>query len=149
MYVKTGIVAPEYNFWVGLVMDKFYDGLENKKFIGSKCSKCGKVFLPPRKTCGDCFAKAAEEFVELPETGIVKNFTVANYNVNERKARKLKDPIIVGLVQVDGADTAIITKILNITPDEIKEGMRVKVVWADKIKGNPKDIKGFEPIGGE
>lgn len=149
VYVKTGIVAPEYNFWVGLVMDKFYDGLENKKFIGSKCSKCGKVFLPPRKTCGDCFAKAAEEFVELPETGIVKNFTVANYNVNERKARKLKDPIIVGLVQVDGADTAIITKILNITPDEIKEGMRVKVVWADKIKGHPKDIKGFEPIGGE
>lgn len=149
VYVKTGIVAPEYNFWVGLVMDKFYDGLENKKFIGSKCSKCGKVFLPPRKTCGDCFAKAAEEFVELPETGIVKNFTVANYNVNERKARKLKEQVIVGLVQVDGADTAIITKILNITPDEIKEGMRVKVVWADKIKGHPKDIKGFEPIGGE
>lgn len=149
VYVKTGIVAPEYNFWVGLVMDKFYDGLENKKFIGSKCSKCGKVFLPPRKTCGDCFAKAAEEFVELPETGIVKNFTVANYNVNERKARKLKEPIIVGLVQIDGADTAMITQVINIIPDEIKEGMRVKVVWADKIKGNPKDIKGFEPIGGE
>jgi uncharacterized OB-fold protein len=149
VYVKTGIVAPEYNFWVGLVMDKFYDGLENKKFIGSKCSKCGKVFLPPRKTCGDCFAKAAEEFVELPETGIVKNFTVANYNVNERKARKLKEPIIVGLVQVDGADTAMINRVINITPDEIKEGMRVKVVWADKIKGHPKDIKGFEPIGGD
>jgi len=149
VYVKTGIVAPEFNFWVGLVMDKFYDGLENKKFIGSKCSKCGKVFLPPRKTCGDCFAKAAEEFVELPETGIVKNFTVANYNVNERKTRKLKEPIIVGLVQIDGADTAMTTRVINITPDEIKEGMRVKVVWADKIKGHPKDIKGFEPIGGE
>lgn len=130
-------------------MDKFYDALENKKFIGSKCSKCGKVFLPPRKTCGDCFAKAAEEFVELPETGIVKNFTIANYNVNERKARKLKEPIIVGLVQIDGADTAMINRIINITPDEIKEGMRVRVVWADKIKGHPKDIKGFEPIGGE
>ena len=132
-----------------MVMDKFYDALENKKFIGSKCSKCGKVFLPPRKTCGDCFAKAAEEFVELPETGIVKNYTVANYNVNERKTRKLKEPIIVGLVQIDGADTAMINRIINITPDEIKEGMRVKVVWADRIKGHPKDIKGFEPIGGE
>ncbi|GAH13312.1 unnamed protein product, partial [marine sediment metagenome] len=52
-------------------------------------------------------------------------------------------------IQIDGADTAMITKILNINPDEIKEGMRVKVVWADKIKGTPKDIKGFEPIGGD
>jgi len=148
VYVKTGIVAPEFNFWVGLVMDKFYDGLENKKFIGNKCSKCGKVFLPPRKICGDCFAKA-EEFLDLPGTGVVKNFTIANYNVNERKERKLKEPLNVGLVQIDGADTAMITKILNINPDEIKEGMRVKVVWADKIKGTPKDIKGFEPIGGD
>jgi len=130
-------------------MDKFYDGLENKKFIASKCSKCGKVFLPPRKTCGDCFAKAAEEFVELPETGTVKNFTVANYRVSERRERKLKEPIIIGLVQVDGADTAMISEVLNIKPDDMKEGMKVKVVWADRIKGHPKDIKGFEPIGGE
>jgi len=129
-------------------MDKFYDGLENKKFIGTKCSKCGKVFLPPRNRCGDCFAKA-EEFIDLSETGTLKNFTVANYKVTERRARKLKEPIIVGLVQIDGADTAIISEILNVNPDDLKDGIKVKVVWADRIKGHPKDIKGFEPIGGD
>jgi hypothetical protein len=129
-------------------MDKFYDGLENKKFIGTKCSKCGKVFLPPRNRCGDCFAKA-EEFIDLSETGTLKNFTVANYKVTERRARKLKEPIIIGLVQIDGADTAMISEILNVNLDDLKDGIKVKVVWADRIKGHPKDIKGFEPIGGD
>lgn len=147
IYVKTGLLSAEFDFWVGLVMDKFYDGLENKKFIGSRCSKCGKVFLPPRNRCGDCFAKA-EEFIELSETGILKNFTVANYISTERRTRLLKEPIIVGLVQVDGADTAMIAPIINTNPEDLKEEMKVKVVWADECKGQPKDIKGFELIGG-
>jgi len=147
IYVKRGMVRAEFDFWVGLVMDKFYDGLQNKQFIGTKCSKCGKVFLPPRNRCGDCFAKA-EEFVELPETGVVKNFTVSNYNVTERRIRKAKEPNMVGLIQIDGADTAMVAPILNTNPDDLIEGMKVKVVWAKSIKGHPDDIAGFEPVGG-
>ena len=147
VYVKRGMVRAEFNFWVGIVMDKFYDGLQNKQFIGTKCSKCGKVFLPPRNRCGDCFAKA-EEFVELSETGVVKNFTVTNYTVTERRIRKGKEPNIVGLIQIDGADSALAAPIVNANPDDLKEGMKVKVVWATKIKGHPNDIAGFEPVGG-
>ena len=113
----------EFDFWVGLVMDKFYDGLQNKQFIGTKCSKCGKVFLPPRNRCGDCFAKA-EEFVDLPQTGVVKNFTVSNWNVTERRIRKAKEPNMVGLIQIDGTDTAMVTPILNANPNDLKESVK-------------------------
>ncbi len=129
-------------------MEKFYDGLENKKFIGTKCSKCGKVFLPPRNRCGDCFAKA-EEFIELPDTAVLKNFTVTNYRIVERRKSKRKDTYIIGLVQVDGADTAMVLSILNVNPDDLKEGMKIKVVWAKETKGHPDDITGFEPVGGD
>ena len=141
------MVRAEFDFWVGIVMDKFYDGLQNKQFIGTKCSKCGKVFLPPRNRCGDCFAKA-EEFVELPETGVVINFTVTDYNVTERRLKKAKEPKMVGLIQIDGTDSALAAHILNTNPDDLTEGMKVKVVWATKIMGHPNDIKGFEPVGG-
>ncbi len=147
IYVKRGMVRAEFNFWVGLVMDKFYDGLQNKKLIGTKCSKCGRVFLPPRNRCGDCFAKA-EEFVELPETGVLKNFTVTNYKITERRVAKRKDNFMIGLVQVDGADTSMVVPLINVNPDDLKEGMKVKVVWAIRVKGHPDDIAGFEPIGG-
>ena len=145
--VTKGMIRAEFNFWVGIVMDKFYDGLQEKKFIGTKCSKCGKVFLPPRNRCGDCFAKA-EDFIELPETGILKNFTVTSYKISERKSRNVKKDQIVGLVQIDGADTAMIVPVININPEDLKIGMKLKVVWAKRIKGHPNDIAGFEPIGG-
>jgi uncharacterized OB-fold protein len=147
IHVTKGAVRGEFNFWVGLVMDKFYDGLQEKKFIGTKCSKCGKVFLPPRNRCGDCFAKA-EEFIDLPETGVLKNFTETFYKVPERKARKMKKGAIVGMVQVDGADTSMLIPILNTTEADLKIGDKVKAVWGKRQKGIPADIAGFEPIGG-
>ncbi|TFG01350.1 MAG: Zn-ribbon domain-containing OB-fold protein [Promethearchaeota archaeon] len=145
--VTKGMIRAEFNFWVGIVMDKFYDGLQEKKFIGTKCSKCGKVFLPPRNRCGDCFAKA-EDFIDLPETGILKNFTVTTYKISERKTRNVKKDQIVGLVQIDGADSAMVVPVININPEDLKIGMKLKVVWAKNIKGDPNDIAGFEPIGG-
>jgi len=147
IYITKGMVRAEFNFWVGIVMDKFYDGLQEKKFIGTKCSKCGKVFLPPRNRCGDCFAKA-EDFIELPETGILKNFTVTSYKVTERKIRNVNKDQIVGLVQIDGADSAMVVPVINTNPEDLKIGMKLKVVWAKRIRGHPNDIAGFEPIGG-
>ncbi len=144
IYVKKGMIRAEFNFWVGIPMDKFYDGLQEKKLVGNKCSKCGKVFCPPRKICGDCFAEA-KEFVDLPETGILKNYTITTLKVNERGTRDVKKDMIIGLVQVDGADSAMLVPI-NAEPDQVKEGIKVKIIWSKRIKGVPEDISGFEPI---
>ena len=147
IFTSKGMVKADFTFWVGLAMDKFYDGTKEQKFIGTKCSKCGKIFLPPRNRCGDCFAKA-EEFVDLPETATLKNFTATTWKITERKVRKGNKDTLVGLVQVDGADSAFVTEILNTTEDKLEEGMKLKVVWAKRIKGHPQDIAGFEPVGG-
>ena len=144
IHTCKGMVRASFNFWVGLPMDKFYDGLKEGKLIGNKCPKCGKVFLPPRKTCGDCFVRV-DEYVDMPETAVLKNFTVTNYKVAERKSRKVKKDIMVGLVQVDGSDTAMMLQIMNTTPAELKTGMKLKIVWNKRLKGHPDDIRGFEP----
>lgn len=144
IYVKKGMVRAEFNFWIGIPMDKFYDGLQAGKLVGNKCSKCGKVFCPPRKICGDCFAEA-KEFIDLPGTGVLKNFTATPWKVTERGLRNVKKDMIVGLVQVDGTDNAMMISIINTEPDKLEEGMKVKVVWAKRLKGIPDDIAGFEP----
>ena len=147
IFTSKGMIKADFTFWVGLAMDKFYDGTKEQKFIGTKCSKCGKIFLPPRNRCGDCFAKA-EEFVDLPETATLKNFTATPWKITEKRVKKGNKDTLVGLVQVDGADSAFITEILNTTEDKLEEGMKLKVVWAKRIKGHPQDIAGFEPVGG-
>ena len=120
------MIRADFTFWVGLVMDKFFDGTQEQKLIGTKCSKCGKIFLPPRNRCGDCFAKA-EEFVNLPETGTLLNFTATPWTISERRSRKGKKDTLVGLVQVDETDSGFITEIINTTEDKLEEGMKLKI----------------------
>ena len=142
--VNKGMVRADYNFWVGRYLDKFFDNLEHKKLVGNKCSKCGDVFVPPRKICGKCnlVIPLEENWVDLPDTGILKNYTITPYRVNDRTHRKAKD-LLLGMIQIDGSNTAIVYRLLNLNPDEIKIGMKVKIEWAEKPKGDPSDIKGF------
>ena len=140
-----GFVRADFSFWVGLYMDKFYDSLENKKIIGNKCTKCEKVFVPPRKICGECneTIHLDNNWVNLPDTGMLQNYTITHYRVSDRTARKAKNPQIIGMVQIDGSDTAIVYRLLKIEPEEVKIGMKVKIEWDEKPKGSPSDIKGF------
>ena len=144
--INKGMVKADFAFWVGRYMDKFYDALENKKIIGNKCTDCGDVLVPPRKICGKCrkVIPLEENWVDLPETGTLVNYTMTPYRVSDKRARKVKTPDIVGMVQIDGSNTAIIYKLLDLEPAEVKTGMKVKIRWNAKTKGNPSDIKGFE-----
>jgi len=142
---NKGLIRAEFAFWVGQYMDKFYDALESKKIIGNKCPKCGDVFVPPRKICGKCNEKISldQNWVDLPEFGTLKNYTITYYKINDRSSRKVKKPQIIGMVQIDGSNTAIVYRLLDIEPKEVKIGMKVKVEWEEKAKGDPSDIKGF------
>ena len=142
---NKGIIRAEFAFWVGQYMDKFYDALENKKIVGNKCPKCGDVFVPPRKICGKCNETIPldQNWVDLPDTGILKNYTITYYKINDRTSRKVKKPQIIGMVQIDGSSTSIVYRLLNIEPGEVKIGMKVKVNWEEATKGDPSDIKGF------
>jgi len=142
---NKGLVRAEFAFWVGRYMDKFFDAFENKKIIGNKCPKCEDVFVPPRKICGKCNITIPfdQNWVEIPETGVLKNFTITYYKINDRASRKVKKPQIIGMVQLNGSTTSIIYRLLNITPEDVSIGMKVKVEWEEKPKGNPSDIKGF------
>ncbi|MFX1254269.1 MAG: Zn-ribbon domain-containing OB-fold protein [Promethearchaeota archaeon] len=148
--ITEGFVQAEFNFWVGKYMDKFYDALEASKILGNKCQTCGKVYLPPRKICGECFKTINFEtqWVELIDTGTLLNFSLAHYVVSEGGKTKTKDPVLIGMVKIDGSDTAVIYKILEAEEKDLKIGLKMQVVWNDKLQGHPTDIKGFKPIGG-
>ena len=52
----TNVIVPlsfTYNYRVGAWLDKYIDGLGEKKILAVKCPECGKVILPPRQVCGN------------------------------------------------------------------------------------------------
>ena len=120
-------------------------GVEEKKIVGNKCTSCGNVFVPPRKICGKCKIELSldENWVDLPDTGTLVNYTMTPYRVSDRRARTVKTPDIIGMIQIDGSNSAIVYKLLDIVPADVKTGMKVKVEWNKKLKGDPSDIKGF------
>jgi uncharacterized OB-fold protein len=148
IYVTRGMVRAEFDFWVGEPADKFFAALEKQKLIANKCEKCGTVFLPPRKVCGDCFVKISK-YVTLSNSGMLKNFTITPYKISERRKRKSRSKTIVGLIQIKGADTAIALPIVEAEPDDLEIGMKMQIVWKEKPTGQPLDIEGVRPIGGD
>ncbi|MFW9951036.1 MAG: Zn-ribbon domain-containing OB-fold protein, partial [Candidatus Thorarchaeota archaeon] len=125
------------------ILNDFYSGLDKKVIYGSKCSKCDKVYFPPKIRCQDC-SEQTEGLIELPNTGVLKNFIDSPISIKGKKNKNSQE--LYGLVQIDRSDTPIIMPLLNTTIDDLEAGMPVKVVWAKgKIIDSP-HIVGFEPI---
>ena len=46
------------------VVKKFYDGLDEGKFLAKKCPKCGNVEFPPNHACNEC-GNLYNDWIEL------------------------------------------------------------------------------------
>lgn len=144
-YVPVGnIMPPMPCFWsVGPYLERFYQDLGEKKFTGVKC-KCGRVAVPPRRLCPAC-GKEMTNFVAVKPTGVLQNFTVAYQNV---AGQRRETPIIIGLVLLSGADTAVFGEIRGLDPAKVQNGLQFKAVWADKPGNTVESLSHFEPVGG-
>ena len=117
---------------------------DEKKIWGKKCPSCQKVIVPARKTCGFCFVET-DEWVEIPDQGVVTTFTVVN---RDTLVQPVKAPFAYAMIQLDGADTGMVHILAIDDPGKIKIGMRVQAVWADDRKGSLLDIRHFIPVEG-
>lgn len=122
---------------------QFLQKLKDKKLVGNQCSSCNRVFFPPRLVCGKCLVEP-DQWVDLRETGRVATFAIS-YLKDPETGEIQEKPTV--LVQQDGADTALITKL---DPDvDFKDtyiGMPVKVHWAENRTGGLMDIEYYDVL---
>jgi len=134
-----------YNYRVGAWMEKYLDGLSEKKILGVKCPSCGKVTVPPRSVCGACFTKP-EQWVEVPPEGELRTFTVGRVKVAAGEIKDADEPYVIGMIKLDGADSLLSATVKGIDPDNLKPGIRLKAVFSDEPKGTTADLSYFEPV---
>lgn len=145
MVYQSKISVP-YHWWAGDTAGKFLTSLrDHAKILGKKCKTCNRVFIPPRKVCPLCFVDNPD-WVELSNDATVTAFTIAR---RQLAALPAKVPLIFGLMQLDGADTAMLHRIDEIEPEEVSIGMRVTAHFATQRTGTIKDIAYFKPIKGD
>lgn len=138
-----------YRFAVGPTFYRFYEGLKEEKILGNKCPKCGKVLVPARTFCPECYVDM-EDWVEVSQEGEVVAWTLANY---EFFGMPTEPPFIGALIKLDGADCNFLHLVggfdlndLDTVRSKIKPGTQVKAVWTDEKRGHMLDIKYFKPI---
>jgi uncharacterized OB-fold protein len=143
-YVDAQVHLP-YHYVAGDSRARYLRGLRDKRILGSRCAKTGKVFVPPTVNSPESFAPA-EEIVEVADRGVVTTFCIVNIPVI---GRNLDLPYVAASVALDGADISIFALIQEVRPEEVRMGMRVEAVWKPdgERQGSHEDILYFRPTG--
>lgn len=140
--MKGSITAPYYNWTTGKTAGMMLTAIrDEKKFIGFKCPKCGKVYAPAKDICGECFVILDLDPIDVGPEGEVVTFTKV---FREHGEQPLEPPYVLAGIKLSGADTALIA-ILDSGDKEVSVGMKVKPVWNDTPAGNFRDLKCFVP----
>jgi uncharacterized OB-fold protein len=96
--------------------------------------------------CEDCFT-TTNEWVYVKDTGIIQTYSISYLDTD---AKRIKDPIYVGVLSVDGASElqGIMHYFGEVNEKTIKIGMKVKAVWKPEKEreGAITDIKYWRPL---
>jgi uncharacterized OB-fold protein len=131
-----------YTRSTGPVVGAFLTGLRDRKVLGAKDSRGLVVVPPPEYDAGTAAPIDAGVLVEVGQEGTVTTWA---WNPVPRLGNPFDVPFAWALVQLDGADTAILHA-LDVPRDLIRTGMRVRVRWADETVGYITDIACFEAV---
>lgn len=104
-------------------VNDFMDRLEQGKISGTKCKSCGNIYFPPRADCYNCLGKDMEWF---DVTGTGKLLT---YSKLEYAPVGFENDLPYSIALLDFGEYKIFGRLASdITDDEIKVGMEMKVV---------------------
>lgn len=92
---------------------------------GSRCRKCGAIFLGQRIACSKCAARGELEAVRLSNTG-----RLHVYSIVHRSFPGIEVPYVSAIVDLDGGGT-VKGNLVNVEPDpqKILMGMPVEVIY--------------------
>lgn len=140
---------------------RFFLELERRRLLGTRCPKCGAVWMPPRPVCGDDLA--VTEWVEVPGRGTLVAATECAYTLkgaiagvaDNRSANRgaatsaPAEPLMLGYVALETATTLLLQRIRNYGGDarRLKSGLQMQVAWTDGPVDHPMELFWFEPVG--
>jgi uncharacterized OB-fold protein len=143
MVLRQPVLYADINFDVGQVNSHFFAALrDHGKITATRCAACDRVYLPPRISCHECFAEL-HEWVDIAGTGTLIAYTVVR---EPGMLQSLECPYVVGVIQLDGADTSLVHYVAEVAPEDVKVGMRLRVVLAEERVGNIWDIRYFKSV---
>ena len=119
--------------------------LRQGKLLGARTGEHGKVYFPPREA-DPATGQQLDQYVELPDTGIVTTFAIINIPF---PGQKIKPPYVAAYILLDGADIPFLHVVTDIDAAEVRMGMHVEAVWKPREEWGLgiDNIEHFRPTG--
>jgi Predicted nucleic-acid-binding protein containing a Zn-ribbon len=145
------VLEAKYERSLGEAYSRYLNGLKEKKILGTKCSTCKSVYVPPRIYCPNCF-KDNLNWIEVPQEGTVSTAVIVYIS---SKRERLEKPRIVGVVWLNYVSSntvkpAIFHNLLGFSEKDVIDGSiigaRVRAKWREESTGSILDIEGFERV---
>jgi uncharacterized OB-fold protein len=103
-------------------IEQFYKNLAQGKLMAGKCMRCGKIHLPPRPLCDNCFS---QEFTWVEVSGKGKLLTYTVIHIAPPQFQALA-PYAVGILQLENG-LRIPGLISGVTQEQLKVGMELTI----------------------
>ena len=132
------VIEYPFNRTTGPVIGAFLTALRNRRVLGIR-GVDGRVVCPPVEYDPQTGAPLSE-LVEVGDEGVVTSWS---WVAKVRDGQPLDHPHALALVQLDGADTAM----LHVVDGPVATGDRVRIRWVDEPEGLITDIAAFEKVG--
>ncbi len=101
-------------------IEQFYKFLSQGKLMAGKCRRCGKIHLPPRPLCDNCYS---QDFEWLNITGKGKLVTYTIISIAPQQFQNLT-PYAVGIIEL-AEGLRIPGMIQGIPQDKLQVGMEL------------------------
>jgi uncharacterized OB-fold protein len=112
---------------VTLETEEFWNAAKDGRFLIKRCTACKEAFWYPRAKCPNCHSTETV-WEESQGTGEVYTFSVMR--------RSPTGPYAIGYVTLDEGPS-MLTNFVDMGPDELAIGMRVKVKFVETEGGGP------------
>jgi uncharacterized OB-fold protein len=117
---------------VPFTIEQFYKHVSQGKLLGGRCTKCGKVHLPPRPMCDNCYSKDFE-WIDVPKGGKLVSYTVIH--IAPAQFQPLA-PYVMGIVQLTNG-SKIPGMVRGVATDQIKIGMELMMDFEACVATQP------------
>lgn len=106
---------------------RFVTFLDAGKVMGTRCSRCKRVYFPPRADCGDCLAGDTMTWVEVPKEWTLLTYTRAYFAPTGFEG---DTPYIIAVAEAAGGMRLLARLDSDIKDQRLGPGMKLELMVA-------------------
>jgi uncharacterized OB-fold protein len=134
-------IAYDYRRSLGPALSRFFTGLAEQRIEAVK-TQTGRVLVPPAEYDPETGAETTDEWVNVGPGGVVRSWA---WVAEPRERHPFSHPFAFALIDLDGADTALLHAVDAGSEDAMSTGMRVTARFAAEPIGSILDLEAFIP----